>query len=170
MATNPFEKFRTKIAEGLFALNTKLFADGEKVSGDNPLPMKQYGSIVIEHEFDEQVVPAGSSIDVTLNISHPVAGLTWRLDESSLNYDIKMRTKIVQVMDPAGASYTIVENQQFIDSEIAILQAESTSFQSLDLILKSVTGAFRLTITNNEEFDFKISRGTIVSYPAGGVK
>ena len=46
MATNPFEKFRTKIAEGLFALNTKLFADGEKVSGDNPLPMKQYGSNV----------------------------------------------------------------------------------------------------------------------------
>ena len=45
MATNPFEKFRTKIAEGLFALNTKLFADGEKVSGDNPLSMKQYGSI-----------------------------------------------------------------------------------------------------------------------------
>ena len=48
MATNPFEKFRTKIAEGLFALNTKLFADGEKVSGDNPLPMKQYGSIGVD--------------------------------------------------------------------------------------------------------------------------
>ena len=55
MATNPFEKFRTKIAEGLFALNTKLFADGEKVSGDNPLPMKQYGSIgasVIKSHFN----------------------------------------------------------------------------------------------------------------------
>ena len=60
MATNPFEKFRTKIAEGLFALNTKLFADGEKVSGDNPLPMKQYGSIVSKDADQKEESRSGS--------------------------------------------------------------------------------------------------------------
>ena len=62
MSTNPFEKFRTKIAEGLFALNTKLFADGEKVSGDNPLPMKLYGSNNSEEAHKQDIGDRSSKL------------------------------------------------------------------------------------------------------------
>ena len=118
MATNPFEKFRTKIAEGLFALNTKLFADGEKVSGDNPLPMKQYGSIGVNVDADliQDNLPANSTVEM-MKIEKPTIIDFFQissfapLDDSSLRLKIKLIDGSGETQDiefePAGENNSL---------------------------------------------------------------
>lgn len=48
MSLNPFEYFRTKLSDGLWALNTKLHKSDGAIDDDNPFPVKQTGSIDVD--------------------------------------------------------------------------------------------------------------------------